>query len=110
MFLLKKKHKKEKKLHCFPLRTAVDSEEVNSISFERNGLFMNGILYSAGGISGYSRFINTRKLLCLEEIKPPFLMNKGANNNTLSLIKEDRKYYLTISEELKYAEKNNKNT
>jgi len=76
---------------------------VRKISFERNGLYINDTLYNAGGISWYSRLYSKAGVFNFSSFKTPFTLRKAVNNDTLHLIKEYSKYYLVISEEVKYA-------
>lgn len=81
--------------------------DVKEISFERNHLYLNDTLYDAGGISGYSRVysspINGTDLM---SIMPPFRMEKSANNDTLRIIKENKRYYLVVTKEQNYVKNN----
>ena len=77
--------------------------DVHRISFERNGLLLNGHEYNASGISGYSRlhFIDT--IYSLKDIAPPFTLKKKKNNDSLELIKDNQQYLLNITEEINWA-------
>ena len=73
---------------------------VKKISYERNNLYLNGTLYDAGGITGFSVVnINDTKSIDLWYIKPPFKIEKFANNDTLKIIKNDEQYYLLVTKE-----------
>lgn len=74
--------------------------QVNRIKFDRGGLYLNGKEYNSGGISGYSKVHFEDSIISLDEVEPPFIMRKKENNDTLEFIKEDRKLYLLVSEEL----------
>lgn len=76
---------------------------VKSISFERNGLHINDTTYIAGGVSWYSRLHYSNRVFRLNEIKPPFYISKKNNNDTLTILKDSRKYYILISEETNYS-------
>ncbi|RZL44656.1 MAG: hypothetical protein EOO93_27695 [Pedobacter sp.] len=78
---------------------------VKTISFERNGLYLNNILYNAGGISGYSRLIDKNRIVLLEDIQPPFILRKKDNNDTLELVKGDQRLFLNVTNEIKWAQK-----
>lgn len=76
--------------------------EVKTISFERNGLFLNEEEYNANGISGYSRFKYLNTFTELNAITPPFTLMKEKNNDTLKVYKEDNEFYLLVREEIEY--------
>lgn len=76
-------------------------KEVKKISFKRNGLYLNKQQYNASGISWYSKFTGQDTILALDDIKPPFQLNKKADNDTLYLIKNNKIYYLLISNEIR---------
>lgn len=86
---------------------AVDSIYVNKIRFERNSLypkakvFLNDTLYNTyiTYISATHQIGATNKLK-LDDIIPPFTLTKKENNDTIYIIKDNKKYYLLISEEL----------
>ncbi len=78
--------------------------EVKKISFQRNYLYLNNILYNAGGISGYSRVYSTDNYVNrLENIKPPFKIEKEAKNDTLRILKENKLYFLLVTQEQNYV-------
>lgn len=81
---------------------------VHKISFERNCLFINGKIYNAFGISGYSHVKNYNSIdsLSLDEINPPFNLRKLKNNDTLIITKGANTYYLNIDKEVKFAHGN----
>ena len=81
---------------------SLDTIEVSKISFERNGLIINGRQYNAGGISSYSNVNFNDMTLKLEDIKTPFILTKRKNNDTLEIIKGDDKMYILISDELRF--------
>lgn len=83
--------------------TKLDDLYVTSISFERNDLYLNKILYNAGGISSYSRIKAKNGSIELEDIKPPFILSKKVNNDTLRINKNNLNYYLLVTEEIKHA-------
>jgi hypothetical protein len=76
---------------------------VQAISFERNGLYLNDKKFSAGGISWYSRVHDKNSTFTLNKIAPPFLLRKLDDNDTLNFIKGNDRYYLLVSEEVEYA-------
>ncbi len=76
---------------------------VASISFERNGLYLNKVLYNAGGISSYSRVHFKNGLIELQDIKPPYVLSKKVNNDTLRISKNDVNYYLLVTQEIEYS-------
>lgn len=78
---------------------AVDSIYVEKIDFGRSGLKINGNRYNAFGISAYAKIHNENKSLELYKLSLPFTMSKEANNDTLKITKNDKQYYLLISEE-----------
>lgn len=85
---------------------SLDELYVTSISFERNDLYLNEVLYDAGGISSYSRVHSKNGLIRLRDIAPPFTLTKKANNDTLQIIKQNKKMYLLVTEEIRYARNN----
>ena len=76
---------------------------VTSRSFERNGLYLNKVLYNAGGISSYSRVHFKNGLIELQDIKPPYVLSKKVNNDTLRISKNDVNYYLLVTQEIEYS-------
>jgi len=78
---------------------------VTSISFERNGLYLNKVLYNAGGISSYSRVHFKNGSIELQDIKPPFVLSKKTNIDTLWISKNDVNYYLLVTQEIEYSRK-----
>ena len=74
---------------------------VNTVSFERNGLYIDDIEYNAYGISGYSRVhsYNSKSVMTLDELQPQYHIYKKANNDTLHIEKGDVKYYLLANQE-----------
>lgn len=86
---------------------AADSIYVNKIRFERNSLypkakvFLNDTLYDTyiTYVSLIHQIGSTNKLK-LDDILPPFTLTKKENNDTIHIIKDNKKYYLLISEEL----------
>lgn len=73
---------------------------VKKISYERNNLYLNDTLYDAGGITGFSVVnINDKKSIDLWYVKPPFIIEKFANNDTLNIIKNDEQYYILVRKE-----------
>lgn len=79
---------------------AIDSLYVNKIDFPRGGFYVNGILYNAFGITDNSKISHQNELINLFELPPPFIISKEANNDTLKIIKNNKMYYLLISEEI----------
>jgi len=80
---------------------------ITSISFERNGLFLNDSLFNAGGISGYSRVHYKGKVFRLKDFNPPFVIrSKKPNNDTLKFLKEGKVLSLLIDEEIRYSRLN----
>lgn len=77
---------------------------VKTISFERNGLYLNKKQYNSGGISWYSKFhlAGSDSIYTFDDIKPPFTLQKSNDSDTLKLLQNNRKLYLLISEELQY--------
>lgn len=51
-------------------RSAVNTS-VHTISFERNGFYINDTMYNAGGISWYSRVHDKNSTFTLNKIAPP---------------------------------------
>ena|SRR5690606_6816082 len=78
---------------------AIDSIYVDKIGFGRGNFRVNGIMYNAFGISSYSKIHNKDESFDLYKLPPPFILSKEANNDTLKIIKDDKQYYLLISEE-----------
>ena len=76
---------------------------VKTISFERNHLYINDTLYDAGGISGYSRVHSDSKENSLNNMIPPFRIEKSANSDTLKIMKGSEQYYLLVSREQNYV-------
>ena len=76
---------------------------VNEISFERNGLYLNNIQYNADGISGYSKLHSNDSIFRFSRIKPPFVLRKKENNDSLELIKDNRSYFMNVSFEQEWA-------
>lgn len=72
-----------------PLKT-----RVIDISFQRNGLYLNGVEFYSGGISGYTKFHVGDSLVSLDRIKPPFMLIKKEDNDTLTIIKGNQKFVL----------------
>jgi hypothetical protein len=64
--------------------------EVQTISFERNSLNINDMMYSAGGISWYSEYKDS--VSTLDQVKPPFRLFKFENNDTLQIIKDGKQF------------------
>src|SRR5690606_15090698 len=79
---------------------AIDSLYVNKIDFPRGGFYVNGILYNAFGITDNSKISHQNELINLFELPPPFIISKEANNDTLKIIKNNKMYYMLISEEI----------
>ena len=75
--------------------------DVKKISFERNGLFLNGQQYNADGISGYTEVHHDDSIYKLGDMQPPFHLAKAKQNDTLFIIKGDKRYYLLVTEEIK---------
>ena len=78
---------------------------VNTVSFERNGFFINDIDYNSYGISSYSRIhlYESKNIVTLNKIKPPYHLYKKENNDTLNIDKKNIRYYLKLKEEINYA-------
>jgi len=71
---------------------------VNRISFERNELYLNEKYYNANRITDYTDvYYNKSDSIKLDKIRPPFLMQKKANNDTLFIIKDKKYYHILIS-------------
>jgi len=83
--------------------TKLNDLYVTSISFDRNGLYLNNVLYNAGGISGYSIVHFKNGLIKLRDIKPPYVLSKKVNNDTLRISKNDVNYYLLVTQEIEYS-------
>lgn len=79
---------------------------VKTISFERNHLYLNDTLYDAGGISGYSRVHSDSKENSLNNMIPPFRIEKSANSDTLKIMKGSEQYYLLVSREQNFVKNN----
>ncbi|WP_277013580.1 hypothetical protein [Flavobacterium lindanitolerans] len=70
---------------------------VKKISFERNELYLNGAYYKANRITDYTNvYYNTNDSIKLDQINPPFLMQKKKNSDTLFIFKEGNPYYILI--------------
>lgn len=82
---------------------------VKKISYERNYLYLNDTLYDAGGISSYSKVhSNHMESTYLLRIKPPFRLEKSANNDTLRIIQKKKHYYLILTQEQRFmTDRNN---
>ena len=78
---------------------AIESTLVEKIDFGRSGFKINGLKYNAFGISAYAKIHNESESFDLYKLPPPFILSKEANNDTLKIIKDDKQYYLLISEE-----------
>ncbi|WP_116787545.1 hypothetical protein [Flavobacterium psychrotrophum] len=83
--------------------TKLNDLHVTSISFERNDLYLNKVLYNSDGISSYSRVHFKNGLIELQDINPPFVISKKANNDTLKISKSDVNYYLLVTQEIEYS-------
>lgn len=81
---------------------AIDSISVKKIDFGRGGLKLNRIRYNAFGISAYSTIHNENESFELYKLRPPFILSKEANNDTLKIVKDDKTYYLLINEEKRW--------
>ncbi|RWW99600.1 hypothetical protein [Flavobacterium cerinum] len=99
--MLTREIKKHKNAPVIDFANGVDIE-VKDISFERNGLFLNGKEYNANGISGYSKFHYKDSYLELESINVPFILRKQKQNDTLKIIKDEKEMYLLVSKEIEY--------
>lgn len=71
---------------------------VKKISFERNGLYLNGNQYNSGGISWYSKVHDQDTTFVLGDIEPPFLLRKRENSDTLRIINDKTEYYLLVTD------------
>jgi len=78
---------------------SIDSLYVDKISFGRGNFRVNGVIYNAFGISSYSKIHNEDESFDLYKLPPPFILSKEANNDTLKILKDNKQYYLLISEE-----------
>ena len=78
---------------------AIESTLVEKIDFGRSGFKINGLKYNAFGISAYAKIHNETESFDLYKLLPPFILSKEANNDTLKIIKDNKQYYLLISEE-----------
>lgn len=76
--------------------------DVKSISFERNGLYLNRTQYNSGGISWYSKFYSNDTVYSFEDIHPPFILQKSGGSDSLNIFKNNEKLYLLISKELRF--------
>lgn len=79
--------------------------DVKTISFERNGLFINNEEYDAEGISSYSRVYGNNFVSNLNEIKLPFTLRKKEFNDTLTLVKGKVLFFLLVKEEQAWAKR-----
>src|SRR5690606_13521021 len=64
----------DKYMNAPKIRTelALKPIDVEKISFERSGLYLNKVQYNADGISSHSRIHYKGSVILLREIKPPF--------------------------------------
>lgn len=99
--MLTREMEKHKNAPAIDFANSVDIE-VKDISFERNGLFLNGKQYNANGISGYSKFYYKDSYLKFRSINVPFILRKQKQNDTLKIIKEGKEMYLLVSKEIEY--------
>lgn len=99
--MLTREIKKHKNAPAIDFVNSVDIE-VKDISFERNGLFLNGKEYNANGISAYSKFYYKDSYLEFESINVPFILRKHKQNDTLKIIKDEKEMYLLVTEEIEY--------
>lgn len=99
------KRSHDKYMNAPKIRTelALKQIDVEKISFERSGLYLNKVQFNANGISSHSRVHYKDSVVLLRQIKPPFILRKKSSNDTLELIKNNKKYYLLVSQEISYS-------
>lgn len=84
---------------------SLDSIDVSSIEFPRNafyfktGIYLNDTLYDTF-VSHGSQIYGSQEIEVLRELPPPFIIVKEANTDTLKILKNNKMYYLLISEEI----------
>lgn len=85
-----------------------DSIYIEKINYKRNalypkktGIIFNDTLYDTyiSSVSPIHQMENKNNLK-FSDILPPFTLTKKENNDTIHIIKDNKKYYLLISEEL----------
>jgi hypothetical protein len=75
----------------------IDDLDVRRISFDRGSLFLNKKRYDCY-ISFFTKVHSQDSIFSFKNMPPPFLIRKEANNDTLEIIKDDRKFYIILSE------------
>lgn len=73
----------------------------NALYPKKTGVIFNDTLYDTY-ISSISPIyqLNSENKLQFSDILPPFILTKKENNDTVHIIKDNKTYYLLISEEL----------
>src|SRR5690606_15882103 len=84
---------------------SIDSTYVQSIEFPRNafyfktGIYLNDTLYDTF-INHGSQTYGLKEVIAFRNLLVPFVVTKNGNNDTLHIVKDNKKYYLLISEEM----------